>query len=108
MVDSVQPFFHHALQSFALLLTHIRLICLESGIYPVKRMHWCYVVTIFGVSGCSQAEAKKGNLFTEWYDMLYTPRMGYRILLGILLQMFQQLTGKNKLQLKQWKKMKNR
>jgi hypothetical protein len=42
-----------------------------------------------------RAEAARGNAIQEWYRMLYAPKMGYRILLGVGLQMFQQLTGAN-------------
>ena len=41
------------------------------------------------------AERAKGGMFDEWYRMFSAPKMGYRIALGMTLQMFQQLTGAN-------------
>jgi MFS transporter, SP family, sugar:H+ symporter len=43
----------------------------------------------------AEAQTKKSSSIAEWYSMLYAPRMGYRIALGMTLQMFQQLTGAN-------------
>ena len=64
-------------------------------VYGAPENHYTTFTEIEEIEAKLQAESKRRNLFTEWYDMLYTPRMGYRIVLGILLQMFQQLTGAN-------------
>jgi SP family sugar:H+ symporter-like MFS transporter len=64
-------------------------------VYGAPDNHYTIFTEMEEIEAKLQAESKKGNTLTEWYDMLYTPRMGYRILLGILLQMFQQLTGAN-------------
>ncbi len=37
----------------------------------------------------------KGNLMHELFQMVRAPRMGYRLMLGMVLQAFQQLTGAN-------------
>jgi len=66
-----------------------------SRVYGAPPNHYSIYTEMEEIEAKFQAESKKGNLLTEWYDMVYTPRMGYRILLGILLQMFQQLTGAN-------------
>jgi len=40
-----------------------------------------------------EAESSKNTPMQEWYSMFFAPKMFYRIALGMLLQMFQQLTG---------------
>lgn len=64
-------------------------------VYGAPLNHYTIATEIEEIEAKLHAEAKRGNVFTEWYEMIYTPRMGYRLALGILLQMFQQLTGAN-------------
>ena len=64
-------------------------------VYGAPPNHYSIYTELEEIEAKLQAESKRGNVFTEWYEMFYTPRMGYRIVLGILLQMFQQLTGAN-------------
>jgi SP family sugar:H+ symporter-like MFS transporter len=64
-------------------------------VYGAPENHWVIFSELEEIEYKLQAESKKGSTLTEWYEMLYTPRMGYRILLGMILQMFQQLTGAN-------------
>jgi len=64
-------------------------------VYGAPENHYAIFSELEEIEFKLQAESKKGSTLTEWYEMLYTPRMGYRILLGITLQMFQQLTGAN-------------
>ena len=66
-----------------------------SRVYGAPPNHYSIYTEMEEIEAKLQAESKKGNMLTEWYDMIYAPRMGYRLLLGILLQMFQQLTGAN-------------
>ncbi|KAL2357250.1 MFS transporter [Cryomyces antarcticus] len=42
-----------------------------------------------------EAESTSNGYWREFYDMFGGPRMAYRIALGMILQMFQQLTGAN-------------
>jgi len=64
-------------------------------VYGAPENHYAIFSELEEIESKLQAESKKGSMLTEWYEMLYTPRMGYRILLGMVLQMFQQLTGAN-------------
>lgn len=64
-------------------------------VYGAPENHYAIFVELEEIEAKLKAESDKGNAFTEWYKMLYTPRMGYRIILGMALQMFQQLTGAN-------------
>jgi SP family sugar:H+ symporter-like MFS transporter len=64
-------------------------------VYGAPENHYVITSELQEIESKLQTESKKGSVLTEWYEMLYTPRMGYRILLGITLQMFQQLTGAN-------------
>ena len=42
-----------------------------------------------------RAESARHGVVQEWIKMFSAPKMGYRIMLGVALQMFQQLTGAN-------------
>jgi SP family sugar:H+ symporter-like MFS transporter len=64
-------------------------------VYGAPENHYVIFSELEEIEYKLRAESKKGNVLTEWYEMVYTPRMGYRILLGMILQMFQQLTGAN-------------
>jgi SP family sugar:H+ symporter-like MFS transporter len=64
-------------------------------VYGAPENHYAIFVELEEIEAKLKAESNKGNTFTEWYEMMYTPRMGYRIILGMTLQMFQQLTGAN-------------
>jgi SP family sugar:H+ symporter-like MFS transporter len=64
-------------------------------VYGAPLNHFTIATEIEEIEAKLQAEAKRGNALTEWYEMMYTPRMGYRVALGMVLQMFQQLTGAN-------------
>lgn len=64
-------------------------------VYGAPQNHYTIYSEMEEIEAKLQAEAAQSSVLKEWYDMLYTPRMGYRLLLGIVLQMFQQLTGAN-------------
>jgi MFS transporter, SP family, sugar:H+ symporter len=61
-------------------------------VYGAPENHYTIHMELREIEDKLRAEAARGNAFQEWYRMLYAPKMGYRILLGVLLQMFQQLT----------------
>jgi SP family sugar:H+ symporter-like MFS transporter len=64
-------------------------------VYGCPPNHYAIHVELDEIEAKLRAEANKGNVMSEWYHMFSAPRMGYRILLGVVLQMFQQLTGAN-------------
>ncbi|OAA65783.1 General substrate transporter [Niveomyces insectorum RCEF 264] len=65
-------------------------------VYGAPPNHWAIETQIAEIEQKLRAEsAVKGNVATEFVRMLHAPRMPYRILLGVALQMFQQLTGAN-------------
>ncbi|KAF2502458.1 MFS monosaccharide transporter-like protein [Lophium mytilinum] len=66
-----------------------------SHIYGVPENHWSVHHELDEIRIKLEAESQKGSSFHEWYSMFYAPKMFYRIVLGMLLQMFQQLTGAN-------------
>ncbi|PHH62443.1 hypothetical protein CDD81_7162 [Ophiocordyceps australis] len=59
--------------------------------------HWAVYTQIEEIESKLRAEATvvSKNAVAEFIGMWKAPRMAYRILLGVLLQMFQQLTGAN-------------
>ncbi|EME41553.1 hypothetical protein DOTSEDRAFT_64847 [Dothistroma septosporum NZE10] len=57
--------------------------------------HYSIHVELEEIEQKLRAEAVQGSALQEWYRMLFAPKMAYRILLGVGLQMFQQLTGAN-------------
>src|SRR5271170_6632664 len=62
-------------------------------VYGAPSNHYTVYLELEEIEAKFRAEVSRGNPLTEWYRMLYAPRMGYRIALGMTLQMFQQLTG---------------
>ncbi|KAM0327176.1 hypothetical protein ACHAQA_006308 [Verticillium albo-atrum] len=65
-------------------------------VYGATPNHWSIHTQMEEIESKLRAESTmKGNPITEFIEMLRAPRMAYRITLGIVLQMFQQLTGAN-------------
>ena len=64
-------------------------------VYGAPPNHYSIYEELEEIKAKLQAETNRGSAISEWYNMFFAPRMGYRILLGVLLQMFQQLTGAN-------------
>ncbi|KAL1891983.1 hexose transporter hxt5 [Sporothrix stenoceras] len=67
------------------------------NVYGAPPNHWSIVTQIEEIETKLRAEeaVKNGNAVQEFVKMWRAPRMTYRILLGIALQAFQQLTGAN-------------
>jgi SP family sugar:H+ symporter-like MFS transporter len=66
-----------------------------SKLYGVPQSHRVIVHELLEIQ--EQQEAEKGSKggWHGWVEMFQAPRMPYRIALGVVLQMFQQLTGAN-------------
>lgn len=65
-------------------------------IYGAPAHHYSIHVQMEEIESKFLAETTiKNSSFTEFKQMIRAPRMGYRIALGMTLQMFQQLTGAN-------------
>jgi len=65
-------------------------------VYGAPAHHYSIHVQMEEIGNKLRAEVQtKGNPISEFVVMCRAPRMGYRIWLGIMLQMFQQLTGAN-------------
>ncbi|OAP59076.1 hypothetical protein AYL99_06374 [Fonsecaea erecta] len=64
-------------------------------VYGAPPNHYSVHVELEEIEAKLRAEAKQDGLLTEWYRMFRAPKMTYRIVLGMTLQMFQQLTGAN-------------
>ena len=65
-------------------------------IYNAPANHWSIVTQIEEIESKLRAEEKvQGSPLSEFVNLWKGPRMTYRILLGIGLQMFQQLSGAN-------------
>ncbi|KAJ9629979.1 uncharacterized protein PV06_08014 [Exophiala oligosperma] len=65
-------------------------------VYGAPAHHYSIHVQMEEIENKLRAEVQtKGNPVSEFVGMCRAPRMGYRILLGMGLQMFQQLTGAN-------------
>lgn len=64
-------------------------------VYGASPNHYSVHMELEEIEAKLRAESKKGSALAEWYNMFFAPRMGYRIALGMALQMFQQLTGAN-------------
>ncbi|CAK3815546.1 High-affinity fructose transporter ght6 [Lecanosticta acicola] len=64
-------------------------------VYGAPANHYTIHVELEEIEQKLRAEAKQGTAVQEWYNMMFAPKMAYRILLGVGLQMFQQLTGAN-------------
>lgn len=65
-------------------------------VYGAPANHYAIAVELEEIEAKLQAEnVQQQSTFGEWAVMLRTPMMPYRIALGMVLQMFQQLTGAN-------------
>ncbi|KIX06485.1 uncharacterized protein Z518_04461 [Rhinocladiella mackenziei CBS 650.93] len=64
-------------------------------VYGAPPNHYSVYVELEEIEAKLRAEAVQEGLIREWIHMFSAPKMAYRILLGMLLQMFQQLTGAN-------------
>lgn len=64
-------------------------------VYGAPPNHYSVHVELEEIEAKLRAEAVKEGPIAEWLHMWRAPKMGYRILLGMALQMFQQLTGAN-------------
>jgi len=64
-------------------------------VYGAPANHYVVAVELEEIEAKLQSEAGQKSTFGEWAVMLRTPMMPYRIVLGMVLQMFQQLTGAN-------------
>jgi SP family sugar:H+ symporter-like MFS transporter len=64
-------------------------------VYGAPANHYTIAVELEEIETKLQAESAHGGALAEWVAMFRTPMMPYRILLGMVLQMFQQLTGAN-------------
>lgn len=61
-------------------------------VYGAPPNHYSVHMELEEIEAKLKAEsARRGNVITEWYRMFSAPRMAYRIFLGVLLQMFQQV-----------------
>lgn len=61
-------------------------------VYGAPENHFAIQMELEEIEAKLRAEANRGSAISEWYTMFYAPRMARRILLGVVLQMFQQLT----------------
>lgn len=66
-----------------------------SKVYGVPENHWAIQEELEEIRAKLAAEDTNQGYFKDFYHMFFAERMGYRIALGVLLQMFQQLTGAN-------------
>lgn len=64
-------------------------------VYGAPSNHYVIHVELEEIEQKLRAESARGSALQEWYQMMFAPKMAYRILLGVGLQMFQQLTGAN-------------
>lgn len=64
-------------------------------VYGAPPNHYSVHVELEEIEQKFRAESARNGPIQEWIQMLSAPKMGYRLLLGVLLQMFQQLTGAN-------------
>jgi len=64
-------------------------------VYGAPPNHYSVHLELEEIGAKLRAEAVKEGPIREWFHMFYAPKMTYRICLGMLLQMFQQLTGAN-------------
>jgi MFS transporter, SP family, sugar:H+ symporter len=61
-------------------------------VYGAPANHYVIAVELEEIEAKLRAEQNRGSAVAEWYTMFFAPRMAYRIALGVVLQMFQQLT----------------
>jgi len=64
-------------------------------VYGAPPNHYSVYVELEEIEAKLRTEAVKEGPIREWLHMFSAPKMAYRILLGVTLQMFQQLTGAN-------------
>lgn len=64
-------------------------------VYGAPPNHFTIHIELEEIEAKLRAEENKEGTVAEWIHMFRAPKMGYRIALGMLLQMFQQLTGAN-------------
>jgi MFS transporter, SP family, sugar:H+ symporter len=64
-------------------------------VYGAPPNHFSVHVELEEIEQKLRAESARGTVLQEWTRMISAPKMGYRLLLGVALQMFQQLTGAN-------------
>jgi SP family sugar:H+ symporter-like MFS transporter len=63
-------------------------------VYGAPANHYTIHVELEEIEYKLRAETAKGSALQEWCQMFSAPKVAYRVLLGMGLQMFQQLTGK--------------
>jgi MFS transporter, SP family, sugar:H+ symporter len=64
-------------------------------VYGAPPNHYSVHMELEEIEAKLRAENNKQGPIQEWINMWYAPRMAYRLVLGMGLQMFQQLTGAN-------------
>ncbi|EHY54611.1 hexose transporter hxt5 [Exophiala dermatitidis] len=64
-------------------------------VYGAPPNHYSVHMELEEIEAKFRAESAQQGAIREWINMFSAPKMAYRILLGMLLQMFQQLTGAN-------------
>ncbi|EXJ85473.1 MFS transporter, SP family, sugar:H+ symporter [Capronia coronata CBS 617.96] len=64
-------------------------------VYGAPPNHYSVHVELEEIGAQLRAEARKEGVIREWIHMWSAPKMAYRIILGMALQTFQQLTGAN-------------
>ena len=64
-------------------------------VYGAPPNHFSVHVELEEIEAKLRAESARDSVVQEWIKMFRAPKMAYRILLGVALQMFQQLTGAN-------------
>ncbi|KAJ9498757.1 hexose transporter hxt5 [Exophiala xenobiotica] len=64
-------------------------------VYGAPENHYSVHLELEEIGAKLRAESVHEGVVQEWINMFRAPKMAYRILLGVALQMFQQLTGAN-------------
>lgn len=64
-------------------------------VYGCTEHHYAVFTELEEIEAKLRAESAKTGVVAEWVNMFKAPRMAERVLLGVTLQMFQQLTGAN-------------
>ncbi|KIW24314.1 uncharacterized protein PV07_10041 [Cladophialophora immunda] len=64
-------------------------------VYGAPPNHYSVHIELEEIEAKLRAESKQDSPIAEWFRMYRAPKMTYRIVLGMTLQMFQQLTGAN-------------
>jgi SP family sugar:H+ symporter-like MFS transporter len=65
------------------------------SVYGAPANHYTIAIELEEIEAKLRADQASKGAIAEWAAMIRTPMMPYRILLGMTLQMFQQLTGAN-------------